>query len=226
MKRTIGGMEVSPVGAPSSRTDLWPDVNVFLFDGTWERPGKSLLVCRTDGLSEIPEDVDVVLWTGSCDAESVHALDRFKVFGIAGDLSRQQLVASLHEAGVVAQTRAGRADQHRMRAIEVDISTANTAASLVPSQPWKFGDHSPLQCAQDVGWAGFAIPDFDAFADSAWAEVLGATGTELQFLFARSVPGVHVVWCGDRAEEALVWNQRPFLDAEVNLMLGPGGPHG
>lgn len=225
--RTIGGLEVSCMGAPSSMAaELFPlGVNVFLWDGKFERPGPSLLVCRAGDLNEIPEGVDVVLWTG--DPADIGALDKFKTFGMAGKLSRFPLVRALHEAGVAAQKRGVRADGHRMRALEVTVSTANADAALAPSQSWKFGDHSPLQCAQDVGWAGFAIPDWDAYADPAWSEVLEANGAELQFLFARSVPGVHVVWVdAAHALAAVEWAKRPFADAEVNLLLGPGGPHG
>lgn len=227
--RQVGGMELSCMGAPSSMAQaLYPlGVNVFLWDGAFERPGPCLLACRTDSLETVPDDVDVVLWTGAADAATLHALDRFKTFGMAGDLGRVRLVEALHEAGVAAQARGDRADAHRMRALEVGISTENPAAALTPSQPWKFGDHAPLQCAQDVGWAGFAVPDWGAYADPTWSEVLGADGPELQFLFSRSVPGVNVVWVdAAHAAAALEWAKKPFMDAEVNLMLGPGGPHG
>lgn len=225
--RPVGGLDLSCMGVPSSMArELYPHgVNVFLWDGQFTRPGPSLLVCRTDDLDEVPPDIDVVLWTG--DPGKIPELDEFKTFGMAGDLSRFPLVKALHEAGVAAQARGDRADAHRLRALEVTISTEDTAAALAPTQPWKFGDHSPLQCAQDVAWAGFAIPDFDAYADPTWSEVLQADGAELQFLFARSVPGIHVVWVGAAyAHAAVAWAGRPFADSEVNLMLGPGGPHG
>ncbi|MGB1697438.1 MAG: hypothetical protein ACPHK8_03465 [Thermoplasmatota archaeon] len=227
--RRIGGMELSCMGAPSSMAQaLYPlGVNVFLWDGAFERPGPCLLACRTDDLDAIPEGVDLVLWTGATDPATLHALDRFKTFGMAGDLGRVRLVEALHEAGVAAQQRGERADAHRLRALEVQISTGDAMAALSPTQPWKFGEHAPLQCAQDVGWAGFAVPDWGAYADPSWSEVLGADGAELQFLFARSVPGVHVVWVdAEHAEAAVTWAKKPFLDGEVNLMLGPGGPHG
>lgn len=147
------------------------------------------------------------------------------------------LVKVVHEAGQAAMAQGRAASSHRFRAVQLPVNLAMTEAALLPSQPWRFGDHTALQAARDLGVfvqasASLAQTRVRGRVAPEWREALGTTDDlETALQFARSVPGVHTALVGmgrpEHAEECLRWGRaRPPDEATVGLMLGPGGPHG
>ncbi len=169
-----------------------------------------------------------------------------RIYGIAtwdglrvgpGHPSHLPLVKVVHEAGQAAMSLGRRASEHRFRAVQLPVNLGMTQAALVPSQPWKFGDHTALQACKDLGvyvQGSCALAQTSLVGRIApeWAEALGTeSDLETAMAFARSVPGVHTALVGmgklEHARQNLEWAlRRPPDTGTVGLLLGPGGPHG
>lgn len=168
------------------------------------------------------------------------------VYGIAtwnglrappGHQEHLPLVKVVHEAGQAAMAQGRVAASHRFRAVQLPVNLAMTEAALLPSQPWKFGDHTALQATTDLGLfvqasASLAQARLQGRVAPEWREALGTQeDLETALQFARSVPGVHAALVGmgrpEHVRQNLLWAKAQAPDtATVGLMLGPGGPHG
>lgn len=147
------------------------------------------------------------------------------------------LVKLIHHAGQARMKAGGRAAEHHFRALELPLNLAMPEAAMVPTQPFRFGAQTLLDCAKDLDLlvlasaslmqmriAGRIPPEYaDAFGTTTDAE------TALQF--TRSVPGVSValVGMGDPAHakaNAGFASRRSPQPEIVRTLLGTGGVHG
>lgn len=154
--------------------------------------------------------------------------------GSKGHLS---LIKLVHHAGAARMKVGGRASEHHFRALQLPVNLAMTEAALVPTQPYRFGAQTVLDCAKDLGFlvmasaslvqmrmAGRIPPEYrEAFGTSDDAQ------TALQF--TRSVPGVTTALVGmglpqhARANAAFAQAIAP-QPAVVRTLLGTGSLHG
>jgi aryl-alcohol dehydrogenase-like predicted oxidoreductase len=154
--------------------------------------------------------------------------------GLRGHLS---LVKLVHHAGAARMRAGGKAAQHHFRAIELPVNLAMTEAALRPTQPYRFGAMTPLECAQDLGLVVLASASLVQMrvAQRIPPEFREALGTQddaqTAIQFARSVPGVTtaLVGMGDPAHAAANARfaaGRPPDPKTVRTLLGAGSLHG
>ncbi|HEX2066433.1 MAG TPA: aldo/keto reductase [Candidatus Thermoplasmatota archaeon] len=147
------------------------------------------------------------------------------------------LVRLVHHAGQARMRAGGKAGDHHFRALQLPVNLAMTEAALAPTQPFRFGAQTALDCAKDLGMpvlasaslmqmrvAGRVPPEMkQAFGTSSDAE------TALQF--TRSVPGVTAALVGmgapahARANTAFAAS-RPPEPRTARTLLGTGSIHG
>ncbi len=154
-----------------------------------------------------------------------------------GEKGHLSIVKLVHHAGAARMKVGGRAASHHFRAMQLPVNLAMTEAALKPTQPYRFGAQTPLDCAKDLGMlvlssaslmqmrlAGRTPPEYaQAFGTASDAE------TGLQF--TRSVPGVTTALVGmGRPEHALAnaafATSRSPEPAVVKTLLGTGSVHG
>ena len=154
--------------------------------------------------------------------------------GLRGHLSLAKLV---HHAGAARMRVGGKAATHHFRAIELPVNLAMTEAALRPTQPFRFGAMTPLECARDLEMVVLASASLVQMrvAGRIPPEFRAALGTDddaqTALQFARSVPGVTtaLVGMGNPAHakaNALFAASRPPDPRVVKTLLGTGSLHG
>lgn len=159
------------------------------------------------------------------------------------DKGHLSLVKLVHHAGQArmkvdqAAGRVAKAGSHHFRALQLPVNLVMTEAALVPTQPFRFGAQTTLDCAKELGMlvlssaslmqmriAGHVPPEMaKAFGTSSDAE------TALQY--TRSMPGVTTALVGmgtpehanANAQFATKTSPEPGV---VKTLLGTGSIHG
>jgi len=169
-----------------------------------------------------------------------------QVYGVAtwdglrtppGEKGHLSLVKLVHHAGAARMKVGGKAAAHHFRAMELPVNLAMAEAALKPTQPYRFGAQTALDCGKDLGMLvlssaslmqmrlrGRLPPEYAA----AFGTRDDAT-TALQF--TRSVPGVTTALVGmgnplHASLNASFATTTPPAPAVVRTLLGTGSVHG
>ncbi|MEA3189503.1 MAG: hypothetical protein QOD77_85 [Thermoplasmata archaeon] len=147
------------------------------------------------------------------------------------------LVKLVHHAGQARMKAGGRASEHHFRVLELPVNLAMPEAAMVPTQPFRFGAQTILDCARDLDMVVLASASLMQMriAGRIPPEYAAAFGTasdaETALQFTRSVPGVSVALVGmgtpahARANAAFAATRSPQPEV-VRTLLGTGGAHG
>jgi aryl-alcohol dehydrogenase-like predicted oxidoreductase len=147
------------------------------------------------------------------------------------------LVKLVHHAGQARMRAGGKAGQHHFRALELPVNLAMTEAALVPTQPFRFGAQTALDCARELGMLVLASASLMQMrvAGQVPPEMAQAFGTgtdaETALQFTRSVPGVTTALVGmgtpahAKANAAFATARAPE-PRTVRTLLGTGSIHG
>lgn len=146
------------------------------------------------------------------------------------------LVKLVHEAGQARMRAGGRAGDHHLRVVQLPVNLAMTEAALRPTQPFRFGAQTPLECAKELGMVVLASASLAQMRLGSlppdYAKAFGTTSapdTALQF--TRSVPGVTTALVGmgrqahAAANTSFVARRAPD-PAVAKTLLGTGSVHG
>ncbi|HUR62733.1 MAG TPA: aldo/keto reductase [Candidatus Thermoplasmatota archaeon] len=154
-----------------------------------------------------------------------------------GEKGHLSLVKLVHHAGQARMKVGGKAGGHHFRALQMPVNMVMTEAALVPTQPFRFGAQTTLDCAKELGMlvlasaslmqmriAGHVPPEMaKAFATTSDAS------TALQY--TRSVPGVTTALVGmgrpEHAQQNAEFASRTSPEpGVVRTLLGTGSIHG
>jgi aryl-alcohol dehydrogenase-like predicted oxidoreductase len=175
-----------------------------------------------------------------CDAGTVQVYGVATWDGLRVAPERQghlSLVKLVHHAGQARMRVGGKAGTHHFRALQLPVNLAMTEAALVPTQPFRFGTQTALDCAKDLGMLVLSSASLMQMriAGQVPAEMAQAFGTktdaETALQFTRSVPGVTTALVGTgrpghaRANCAFA-TARPPEPRVVRTLLGTGSIHG
>jgi aryl-alcohol dehydrogenase-like predicted oxidoreductase len=176
----------------------------------------------------------------ACDAGHIQVYGVATWDGLRVPPDRQghlSLVKLVHHAGQARMKAGGKAGQHHFRALQFPVNLAMTEAALVPTQPFRFGAQTALDCAKDLGMLVLSSASLMQMriANRVPAEMAQAFGTrtdaETALQFTRSVPGVTTALVGmgtpaHAAANAGFAVSRPPEPRIVKTLLGTGSIHG
>lgn len=173
-------------------------------------------------------------------------MGKIRAYGVAtwdglrvppGHPSHLSLARLVEEAGQARAYVRGKPSEHHFRAIQLPVNLAMTEAALTPSQQDRMGPRPLLDMAHEHGFlvlgsASLVQARLAGRVPAEWKQGLGTEGDlETCLQFARSVPGVTTALVGmgrpEHAQQDVAWAMQRAPDPKtVQLMLGPGGPHG
>lgn len=154
-----------------------------------------------------------------------------------GGKGHLSIVKLVHHAGAARMKVGGKAASHHLRAIQFPVNIAMTEAAISPTQPYRFGAQTILDCAKDLGMLTLASASLMQMrlAGRTPPEVAEALGTttdaETGLQFTRSVPGVTTALIGmSKPEHAkdnatFATTHSPAVGV-VKTILGTGSVHG
>lgn len=158
--------------------------------------------------------------------------------GSRGHLQLVKLVHAAGQARMETDRKAGRepkAGNHHFKAIELPVNLAMAEAALVPTQPFRFGAQTALECAKDLGMMVLASASLGQMRMRLDPGLLGAFAADqpahAALQFTRSVPGVTTALVGmgnpahARSNTAFAL-ARPPEPRTVKTLLGTGSIHG
>lgn len=145
------------------------------------------------------------------------------------------LVKLVHHAGQARMRAGGKAGQHHFRAVELPVNAWMAEAALAPSQPFRFGARSTLDCTRELGMLVLASASLLQMRRAPAPEFLQAFGTSdpahASLQLTRSVPGVTTALVGmgnpahAAANCAFATKVAP-APGVAKTLLGTGSVHG
>jgi aryl-alcohol dehydrogenase-like predicted oxidoreductase len=155
----------------------------------------------------------------------------------AGAPGHLALVKLIHHAGQARMRVGGKASDHHLRAVQLPVNFLMTEAALEPTQAFRFGAQTLLDCARELGlfvMASASLLQMRAAGQipAEYAQALQtADDAQTAMQFTRSVPGVTTALVGmgqpahAKANAAFVTGKGPD-EATVRTLLGTGSVHG